>query len=45
MSAARKGDRGLHEIVMLVEQKHTDISLFDTTAIHARAAVEMALKD
>lgn len=36
---------GCTEIVMLVEQKHTDISLFDTTAIHARAAVEMALKD
>lgn len=36
---------GCTEIVMLVEQKHTDIPLFDTTAIHARAAVEMALKD
>ena len=34
---------GCTEIVMLVEQKHTDIPLFDTTAIHARMAVEKAL--
>ena len=34
---------GCTEIVMLVEQEHTDIPLFDTTAIHAQAAVEMAL--
>lgn len=33
---------GCTEIVMLVEQKHTDIPLFDTTAIHARKAVEKA---
>jgi aspartate racemase len=34
---------GCTEIVMLVQQKHTDIPLFDTTSIHAQAAVEMAL--
>ncbi len=34
---------GCTEIVMLVKQEHTDIPLFDTTAIHAEAAVEMAL--
>lgn len=33
---------GCTEIVMLVEQKHTDIPLFDTTTIHARKAVEKA---
>ena len=35
---------GCTEIVMLVQQKHTDIPLFDTTAIHAQHAVEMALR-
>jgi len=34
---------GCTEIVMLVQQKHTDIPLFDTTAIHTRKAVEWAL--
>ena len=34
---------GCTEIVMLVQQKHTPIPLFDTTAIHAKAAVAMAL--
>ncbi|MBE9524591.1 MAG: aspartate/glutamate racemase family protein [Chloroflexi bacterium] len=34
---------GCTEIVMLVQQKHTTIPLFDTTAIHAKKAVEMAL--
>jgi len=34
---------GCTEIVMLVQQKHIAIPLFDTTAIHARKAVEMAL--
>jgi len=34
---------GCTEIVMLVEQRHTEIPLFDTTAIHARKAVEKAL--
>lgn len=34
---------GCTEIVMLVQQQHTDIPLFDTTAIHAARAVEMAL--
>lgn len=34
---------GCTEIVMLVQQKHTKIPLFDTTAIHAEAAVAKAL--
>lgn len=34
---------GCTEIVMLVQQEHTDVPLFDTTAIHAQAAVERAL--
>ena len=34
---------GCTEIVMLVQQEHTDIPLFDTTAIHTQKAVEMAL--
>jgi aspartate racemase len=34
---------GCTEIVMLVQQSHTAIPLFDTTAIHAEKAVEMAL--
>lgn len=34
---------GCTEIVMLVQQEHTSIPLFDTTAIHAKKAVEMAL--
>lgn len=34
---------GCTEIVMLVQQEHTDIPLFDTTAIHAEEAVAMAL--
>jgi len=36
---------GCTEIVMLVQQKHTSIPLFDTTAIHAKAAVGMALTE
>jgi aspartate racemase len=35
---------GCTEIVMLVQQAHTDIVLFDTTAIHAAAAVAKALE-
>lgn len=34
---------GCTEIGMLVAQAHTDVPLFDTTAIHAEAAVERAL--
>lgn len=34
---------GCTEIVMLVQQKHTQVPLFDTTAIHAQAAVDWAL--
>ena len=36
---------GCTEIGMLVEQKHTDIPLYDTTAIHAREAVTRALDE
>ncbi|MDH3761023.1 MAG: aspartate/glutamate racemase family protein [Gammaproteobacteria bacterium] len=34
---------GCTEIGMLIEQRHTDIRLYDTTAIHAMQAVELAL--
>ncbi len=34
---------GCTEIAMLVESQHTDIKLYDTTEIHAKAAVEKAL--
>jgi len=34
---------GCTEIAMLVQQEHTDIPLFDTTAIHAQEAVSLAL--
>lgn len=34
---------GCTEIGMLVQQRHTSLPLFDTTAIHARAAVDKAL--
>ena len=33
---------GCTEIVMLVDQSHTDIPLFDTTAIHAQKAAQIA---
>lgn len=36
---------GCTEIVMLVQQEHTAVPLFDTTAIHAQAAVDLALAD
>ena len=36
---------GCTEIVMLVQQAHTSVPLFDTTAIHAAAAVELALAE
>ncbi len=36
--------QGCTEIGMLVQQHHTDVPLFDTTAIHAEAAVAEALK-
>ncbi len=35
---------GCTEIVMLVDQEHTAVPLFDTTAIHAQEAVTMALE-
>ena len=34
---------GCTEIVMLVQQPHTSVPLFDTTAIHAQEAVRLAL--
>ncbi len=34
---------GCTEITMLVQQEHTSVPLFDTTAIHAEAAVALAL--
>jgi aspartate racemase len=36
---------GCTEIVMLVQQQHTSIPLFDTTSIHAEEAVIEALKE
>ena len=36
---------GCTEIGMLIDTHHTDIPLYDTTAIHASAAVEYALSD
>ncbi|WED23466.1 aspartate/glutamate racemase family protein [Vibrio sp. JC009] len=35
---------GCTEIALLVQQQHTDVALFDTTAIHAQAAVRLATK-
>lgn len=35
---------GCTEIVMLVQQEHTQVPLFDTTVIHAREAVSRALQ-
>lgn len=35
---------GCTEIALLVQQVHTPVPLFDTTAIHARKAVELALE-
>ena len=34
---------GCTEIGLLLEPKHTDVPLYDTTAIHARMAVEAAV--
>ncbi|WP_162047981.1 aspartate/glutamate racemase family protein [Vibrio taketomensis] len=34
---------GCTEIALLVKQSHTDVPLFDTTAIHAVAAVKLAI--
>jgi aspartate racemase len=35
---------GCTEIVMLVQQQHTDVPIFDTTSIHAEEAVLEAIK-
>lgn len=44
---SRRGAEGIiegcTEIVLLVQQEHTDIPLFDTTAIHVQEAVSVAL--
>jgi aspartate racemase len=34
---------GCTEIALLVQQSHTSVRLFDTTSIHAQAAVKFAL--
>ena len=36
---------GCTEIGMLIDSRHTDIRLYDTTSIHARQAVDYALRD
>lgn len=36
---------GCTEIALLIEQQHSDVPLFDTTAIHAEAAVRLATSD
>ena len=36
---------GCTEIALLVQQSHTEVPLYDTTAIHAEAAIKMALTD
>jgi len=36
---------GCTEIALLIQQKHTKVPLYDTTEIHAKAAVEYALDD
>ena len=36
---------GCTEIALLVEQRHTEVPLFDTTRIHAMKAVDLALSD
>ncbi len=36
---------GCTEISLLVEQRHTNVILYDTTAIHVSKAVQFALSD
>jgi aspartate racemase len=36
---------GCTEIALLIEQQHTKVPLYDTTSIHAQAAVKAALAD
>ncbi|MFV8460615.1 aspartate/glutamate racemase family protein [Vibrio campbellii] len=36
---------GCTEIALLIQQQHTDVPLFDTTAIHAEAAVRLVTSD
>lgn len=36
---------GCTEIALLIQQEHSSVPLFDTTAIHAEAAVNLALSD
>ena len=46
---ARRGAQGVilgcTEIALLVQQPHTDTQLYDTTALHAHAAIEAALAE
>lgn len=35
---------GCTEIALLVQQEHTDVALYDTTTIHARTAVNLAIE-
>lgn len=35
---------GCTEIALLVNQSHTDVTLLDTTSIHAQAAVRLAIE-
>ncbi len=46
---AREGAEGVilgcTEISLLVQQCHTEVPLFDTTALHAEAAALLALED
>lgn len=45
----RKGAEGIvlgcTELPFLIQQKHTEMPLFDTTALHAEKALEMALEE
>ena len=43
-AGAQRVIEGCTEIVMLVQQEHTQVPLFDTTAIHALEAVTLALE-
>lgn len=36
---------GCTEIALLIQQQHTDVPLYDTTRIHANAAVKLALSE
>ena len=44
-TGARAVIEGCTEITLLVQQQHTNMPLFDTTAIHAQEAVQLALSE